>query len=47
MLVLLVECGYDATFTSVIGHTYWVNSAVGVGGRSGTKFSISSVWKYR
>ena len=39
----IIECGYDATFTSVIGHTYWVNNAVGVGSRSGTKFSISSV----
>ena len=37
----IVECGYDATFTSVIGHTYWVNSAVGVGGRSGRKFDIN------
>jgi hypothetical protein len=34
----VVECGYDATFTSVIGHTYWVRSDQGVGERSGTKF---------
>ena len=39
----VVECGYDATFTSVIGHTYWVNNTVGVGSRSGNKFSIPSV----
>lgn len=37
----VVECGYDATFTSVIGHTYWVNGGVGVGSRSGKKFDIN------
>ena len=34
----VVECGYDATFTSVIGYTYWVKADQGVGSRSGTKF---------
>ena len=38
----VVECGYDATFTTVIGRTYWVNSSVSVGGRSGRKFDIPS-----
>lgn len=33
--------GYDATFTSVIGLTYFVNNVVSVGGRSGTKFNLS------
>jgi len=33
--------GYDATFTSVIGLTYFVNNAVSVGGRSGNKFQIN------
>ena len=37
----VIECGYDATFTSVIGHTYWVNSNAGVGGQSGTYFDIN------
>ena len=37
----VVECGYDATFTSVIGHTYWYNSSVSVGARSGEKFQLS------
>ena len=36
----VVEFGYDATFTNVIGRTYFVNT-VGVGSRSGTKFSIA------
>ena len=34
----VVECGYDATFTSVIGHTYWVKADQGIGSRSGQKF---------
>jgi hypothetical protein len=38
----VIECGYDATFTSVVGHTYWANTNTGVGGQSNTKFSISS-----
>ena len=38
----VVECGYDATFTTVIGRTYWVNNSVSVGGRSGRKFDIPS-----
>ena len=37
----IVECGYDATFTSVIGYTYWNNNSVGVGGRSGNCFYIN------
>ena len=37
----VVECGYDATFTSIIGYTYWVNGGVSVGGRSGTKFDMN------
>ena len=37
----VIECGYDATFTSVIGHTYWVNSNAGVGAQSGTRFDIN------
>jgi len=37
----VVECGYDATFTSVIGRTYWDNTAVGTGSASGDKFTIS------
>ena len=36
----VVECGYDATFTSVIGHTYWVRSDQSVGSRGGEKFGI-------
>lgn len=38
---VIVECGYDATFTSVIGYTYWNNNSVGVGGRSGNCFEVS------
>jgi len=38
----VIECGYDATFTSIIGHTYWVNNSQGVGARSGTKFTINN-----
>ncbi len=38
----VIECGYDATFTSVVGHTYWANSNTGVGGQTGSKFSISN-----
>ena len=37
----IVECGYDATFTSVIGYTYWNNNSVGPGGRSGNCFYIN------
>lgn len=38
----IVECGYDTTFTSVIGRTYWDNTTVGVAANSGTKFTINS-----
>jgi len=38
----VIECGYDATFTSVGGHTYWANSSTGVGGQTGTKFNITN-----
>ena len=38
----IIECGYDATFTSVVGRTYWVQSNTGVGGQSGTKFNITN-----
>ena len=38
----IVECGYDATFTSVVGRTYWDNTTVGVAARSGSKFTINS-----
>lgn len=34
--------GYDATFTSVIGRTYFVNNTVSVGGRTGIKFKITN-----
>ena len=40
---VVIECGYDATFTSVIGKTYFVNSNVGVGARSGTKFTLTNL----
>ena len=38
----VVECGYDATFTSVVGRTYWAQSNTGVGGQSGTKFNMTT-----
>ena len=38
-----VECGYDATFTSIVGLTFFVNNSTGAGGRSGNgPFSITS-----
>ena len=38
----VVECGYNTTFTSVIGRTYWDNTTVGIAGASGSKFIINS-----
>ena len=35
----IVEGGYDATFTSIIGHTFFINLGLSAGSRSGTQFN--------
>lgn len=39
---ITVEFGYDATFTSIIGLSYFINNSIGAGGRIGKLFDFNT-----